>query len=34
MSDMAIIVELPEVIKNLWTAQQAIAGHYANTGLK
>lgn len=34
MSDMAIIVELPEVIKNLWTAQQALAEHYNDTGLK
>jgi hypothetical protein len=34
MSDTAIIVKLPEVIRNLWTAQQALAGHYADTGLK
>ncbi|MCD2515520.1 hypothetical protein LQ564_04255 [Massilia sp. G4R7] len=34
MSDTAIIVELPEVIKNLWAAQQALAEHYNDTGLK
>lgn len=34
MSNTAITVKLPEVIRNLWTAQQAVAGHYADTGLK
>jgi hypothetical protein len=34
MSDTAIIVELPAVIKNLWTAQQALAEYYNDTGLK
>lgn len=34
MCDTAITVELLEVIRNLWTAQQALAGHYADTGLK
>jgi hypothetical protein len=34
MPDTAIIVELPAVIKNLWTAQQALAEYYNDTGLK
>lgn len=34
MSQTVIMLKLPEVIKNLWTAQQALAKHYANTGLK
>lgn len=34
MSDTAITLKLPEVIKDLWTAQQALAKHYEATGLK
>jgi hypothetical protein len=34
MSDTAITLTLPEVIKDLWAAQQALAKHYADTGLK
>jgi hypothetical protein len=29
-----MILNLPEVVKGLWTAQQAVANHYADTGLK
>jgi len=34
MSDAIITLKLPEVIKNLWAAQQALAKHYKDTGLK
>jgi hypothetical protein len=34
MSDTVITLKLPEVIKDLWTAQQALAKHYEATGLK
>lgn len=29
-----MILDLPEVVKGLWTAQQAVANHYADTSLK
>jgi len=29
-----MILDLPEVVKGLWAAQQAVANHYADTGLK
>jgi hypothetical protein len=34
MSNTVIMLKLPEVIKDLWIAQQALAKHYAGTGLK
>lgn len=34
MSDTSDILKLPEVIKDLWAAQQALAKHYEATGLK
>jgi hypothetical protein len=34
MCETATLLELPEVIKNLWSAQQALAKHYEDTGLK
>lgn len=34
MLDTAITGKLPAVIRNLWTAQQALAGYYADTALK
>jgi hypothetical protein len=34
MSATTITIKLPEVIKDLWTAQQALTKHYAATGLK
>jgi hypothetical protein len=34
MHDTVITLQLPEVIKDLWTAQQALARHYADTGLR
>lgn len=34
MSDNLITLPLPTVIKNLWDAQQALASHYSETGLK
>lgn len=34
MNETVITLDLPAVIKNLWTAQQALAKYYENTGLK
>lgn len=34
MHHIVITLQLPEVIKDLWNAQQALARHYADTGLK
>ncbi|MFK3736138.1 DUF6998 domain-containing protein [Massilia sp. TN1-12] len=34
MSDTVITLKLPEVIRDLWVAQQALAKHYEATGLK
>jgi hypothetical protein len=34
LNDTVIKIELPEVIKDLWIAQQALVEHYANTGLR
>lgn len=34
MHDTVITLQLPVVIKDLWVAQQALAKHYADTGLK
>lgn len=34
MTGITITLTLPDVIKDLWTAQQALVKHYADTGLK
>lgn len=34
MSDKEHVLHLPEVVRDLWSAQQALACHYSNTGLK
>lgn len=34
MSDKEPVLQLPDVIRDLWKAQQALANHYSNTKLK
>lgn len=34
LSDTVIKIELPEVIKNFWIAQQVLVEHYVNTALR
>jgi hypothetical protein len=34
MSNKALVLQLPQVVRDLWNAQQALVRHYATTGLR
>jgi hypothetical protein len=34
LSNKDLLLKLPEVVHDLWSAQQALARHYSNTGLR